>query len=103
MIARSPAGSIRFSVELFLYLQVLDFLTTLVGVKIGLQEMSPFVRQLMRADPALGLAVSKLLAFALAGFCLWANRAHIIRWINYWYAGLVVWNLCLILTIGHPQ
>ncbi len=86
-------------IQIFLYLQVLDFLTTLIGMKIGLGEASPFIRWLMQIDPAIGLALSKLIAFALGGLCLWLNKRHLVRWINYWYAGLVVWNMALILVV----
>jgi len=65
---------------------VLDFLTTLVG----LREISPFLRQIMQVDAALGLAASKLLAVGLAGICISSHRDRIIRWINCWYAGLVL-------------
>lgn len=84
-------------IQLFIYLQILDFMTTLVGLELGLSEASPFIRWLMEVGPAVGLVASKLIAFSLAGLCLWLNRRHIIQWINYWYAGLVVWNLGLIL------
>lgn len=87
--------------QLFLYLQVLDFLTTLVGLRLGLQELSPFIRQLMRVGPVAGLCASKFLAIALGGYCLWAHRHRIIHWINYWYAALVAWNLAIILA-GWP-
>ena len=86
-------------IQIFLYLQVLDFLTTLIGMKIGLGEASPFIRWLMQIDPAVGLALSKLIAFALGGLCLWLNKRHLVRWINYWYAGLVVWNMVLIFGV----
>ncbi len=85
-------------IQFFVYLQVLDLLTTLVGLKFGGSEASPFVGWLMRWGPAVGVAASKLLAVGLAGFCIWLNKQHLIRWITYWYAGLVVWNLCVILT-----
>lgn len=91
-------GTIKPHLELFLYLQVLDFLTTLVGLRVGVQEISPFVKQVMALQPAVGLAMSKLIAVGLAGVCLWLQRPHLIRWINYWYAGLVLWNLCIILA-----
>jgi len=84
-------------IQLFIYLQVLDFLTTIVGLKMGLSEASPFIHWLMRLGPAFGLAASKMLALALGGVCLWLNKHHLVRWINYWYAGLVVWNIFLIL------
>jgi len=82
--------------QVFLYLQVLDFLTTLVGLRMGLQEGSPFIRALMEWGPEAGLFISKGIAVVLGGICIWQNRRHLLRWINYWYAGLVVWNLCLI-------
>ena len=86
-------------IQIFLYLQVLDFLTTLIGMKIGLSEVSPFIRWLMQMDPAVGLALSKLIALVLGGLCLWLNKRHLVRWINYWYAGLVVWNMTLIFAV----
>jgi hypothetical protein len=86
-------------IQIFLYLQLLDFLTTLIGMKIGLGEVSPFIRWLMQVDPAVGLAISKLIAFALGGLCLWLNKRHLVRWINYWYAGLVIWNMALIFVV----
>ena len=82
--------------EVFFYLQLLDFMTTMIGMRVGLSEASPFIRYLMAWGPAAGLAISKLVAFALCGLCIWLNRRHIVRWINYWYAGLVVWNMVLI-------
>lgn len=85
----------------FLYLQLLDFLTTMVGIRVGLSESSPFIRWMMNADPAIGLAASKLVACIIAGICLATNRGNLIKWVNGWYAALAVWNLCLILTIHH--
>ena len=86
-------------VQVFIYLQVLDFLTTLVGFKLGAGEASPFIRLLMHFGPAVGLAASKFVAISLAGICVALNRRFLIRWINYWYAGLVIWNLYNILLV----
>lgn len=86
-------------IEVFLYLQLLDFITTLIGLQLGLGEASPFIRWLMQLGPAAGLALSKLVAFVLGGACIWFKRRHLLRWINYWYAGLVVWNMGLILRV----
>ncbi len=88
--------------QLFLYLQLLDFLTTMVGLRMGLSEASPFVRLLMNYGPAAGVAASKVVALALGGVCVWLNKRHLVRWINYWYAGLVVWNLSMML-VGKPS
>lgn len=83
--------------QIFLYLQLLDFLTTLVGLKAGFEEMSPLIRQLMNFHPAIAVGAAKVVAVGLAYVAVWVHRAHVIRWINYWYAGLVVWNLAVIL------
>ena len=93
------SGDVMIHIQLFVYLQLLDFLTTLVGLQFGLSEASPFIRMLMQVSPAAGLAVSKLLALTLGGVCIWLNKRHIVRWINYWYAGLIVWNICLIIAV----
>jgi hypothetical protein len=83
--------------QIFVYLQLLDLLTTLVGFKMGAGEASPFIRALMHAGPAMGVAMSKLVALGIGGACVWTNRPHLIRWISYWYGGLVVWNLMVML------
>jgi hypothetical protein len=46
-----------------------------------------------------GLAVSKLLAVVLVLVCYRMQRASLIRWINYWYAALIVWNLYTVLVV----
>ena len=84
-------------IPIFVYLQVLDFLTTLVGLRLGLSEASPFIRNLMHFGPMGALLISKVCALGLACLCAALNRHSAIRRINYWYAGLVVWNLSMIL------
>lgn len=89
------------AIQIFLYLQLLDLLTTLVGFKMGAAEASPFIRVLMHLGPAMGVLLSKMAALGLAGLCVLLNRRHLIRYVSYWYAGLVVWNLYIILS-SHP-
>jgi hypothetical protein len=88
-------------IQLFVYLQLLDLLTTLVGFKLGAAEASPFIRLLMHAGPAAGVAASKAVALALAGLCLCLKRPHLIRWASYWYCALIVWNLMIILSASN--
>jgi len=45
--------------------------------------------------------VSKLVALGLGGLCVYLKKQHLIRWASYWYGGLVVWNLMIILSV--PQ
>ena len=89
------------AIPTFLYLQLLDFLTTLIGFKVGASEASPFIAKLIHvSSPAMGVAASKLLGLGLGGLCLILNRGRLVRWINYWYAGVVLWNLGVILKAG---
>ena len=86
--------------QVFVYLQLLDLLTTLVGIRVGAAEASPFVRMMMHAGPATGVIASKVLALGIGGLCVYLNKAHVIRLISYWYSVLVVWNLMVMLTTG---
>jgi hypothetical protein len=85
-------------IQAFVYLQLLDLVTTLVGFKLGASEASPFIRTLMHAGPVAGVAASKLIALLLGGICVYRKKQHLIRWATYWYSGLVVWNLFVILA-----
>jgi len=84
--------------HVFVYLQLLDLLTTLIGFRIGAAEASPFIRTLMHAGPMTGVILSKLLALGLGGYCVYTKKLGLIRLINYWYGVLVVWNLMIMLT-----
>ena len=86
------------SLQVFSYLQVLDALTTWLGFRVGLSEASPFIHFMMQWGPLAGLLASKVVAFALGGYCVYRRRFQVINWINYWYAALVVWNLALIIS-----
>jgi hypothetical protein len=85
--------------QIFVYLQLLDLLTTLIGFKYGASEASPFIRALMHWGPTTGVALSKLVALALGGVCVYAKKDRLMRWASYWYGGLVVWNLMVILAV----
>ncbi len=83
---------------IFIYLQLLDLLTTFIGFRFGAAEASPFIRGLMHVTPEFGVAASKALALLLGGYCIYTRRHRIMRWISYWYAALVIWNLMVILA-----
>jgi hypothetical protein len=85
-------------IQIFIYLQLLDFLTTLIGLRLGAMEASPFIRMLMHAGPLAGVALSKLFALALGGICVYCGKYRLIRFASYWYGGLVVWNLMVMLA-----
>lgn len=85
--------------QVFVYLQLLDLLTTLVGFRVGAAEASPFIRTLMHTGPMMGVFLSKILALGLGGYCVYTKKMGLIRLITYWYGGLVVWNLMIMLTV----
>jgi hypothetical protein len=84
--------------QVFIYLQLLDLLTTLLGFRLGAAEASPFVRMLMHAGTLSGVLASKVLALGIGAVCVYTNRSHVIRWISYWYGVLVIWNLMVMLA-----
>lgn len=92
------AGTTAF--QIFVYLQLLDVLTTLLGLRLGAQEASPVVRWLMAAHPLAALGISKAAAFLLVATALWTRRLRVLSWANYWFAALVVWNVCVLLWVA---
>jgi len=91
-------------VQVFVYLQLLDFLTTMVGFKLGAHEASPFIANLIHStSPAMGVAVSKVVGLAIGGLCIATGRVKLLSFANYWYAALVVWNLAMLLTVHVVQ
>ncbi len=90
--------------QVFVYLQLLDFLTTMVGFRLGASEESPFIAHLIHStSPAIGVGVSKLVGLGIGAICIMTNRIRILSVANYWYAGLVVWNLAMILVSGRTH
>jgi hypothetical protein len=92
------------AIHVFLYLQILDFLTTLIGFRLGASEASPFIAKVIHAtSPEVGVGLTKMLGLGIGALCVATHRARLISWINYWYAALVVWNLSIILTVMRPD
>jgi len=94
-------------VAAFLYLQVLDVLSTMIGFSLGNMEASAFIRLLIRWGPVTGLILSKGIATGLVALCFAFKRTRLIRVINLWFAALVIWNLYTVLTVlitaEHPR
>jgi hypothetical protein len=100
-------GAINIKVQalhVFMYLQLLDFITTLVGFRVGAAEASPFVAGLIHLSSAeLGVGISKLVAVALGAVCVFTRRPRMLGWINYWYGGVVIWNFLMIGVAMHAH
>ena len=57
---------------------------------------------LMHAGPATGVLASKLPSLGLGAIFLYYKKNHLIRWISYWYGGLIVWNLMVLQASSNP-
>jgi hypothetical protein len=85
------------SLTVFVFLQVLDILTTLLGLELGAQESSVFLGQLMKAGPVAALLIAKIMAVVLVLVALKFKRPRVVVFLNYWLALVVTWNLTIAL------
>jgi hypothetical protein len=85
------------SLLVFVALQLLDVLTTIVGLRLGANEASVFVGRILRYGPMEGLLVSKLMAALLVAAALKFQRPRLVVFLNYYFAVVVGWNLTMIL------
>jgi hypothetical protein len=86
------------SLTVFIALQVLDMLTTLLGLELGGKEASLFLGRLMRVGPVAALLIAKITAVLLIAAALKYKRPRVVVFLNYWFAAVVTWNLGMILT-----
>ena len=79
----------------FCYLQILDILTTLAFLAIGVQEANPLIKALFSAthSPLGGLLAIKIASAGLACYCWRSKRSRLLSRVNVFYAVLVAWNL----------
>lgn len=87
----------------FVYLQLLDVLTTVAFLLNGVAESNPVVRWAMEAapNPFSGLILIKVAALALGAYCMLSARQQLLKKVNIFFAGLVAYNLlALILASG---
>jgi hypothetical protein len=90
----------RPSLSVFVFLQILDVLTTMIGLRLGAGEASAFVGSLMHLGLVPGLMISKILAVLLVLIALRRKKPQIVVMANIWFAGLITWNLLLIFSQG---
>jgi hypothetical protein len=84
------------SLSVFVLLQLVDILTTLIGLRVGASEGSVFIERLMHAGPLAALLISKLIAVCLVLMAVRWPRPRVVVLLNYWLAALVTWNLIAI-------
>ena len=77
----------------FVYLQLLDFLTTVLFLRLGLREAGWVTGALMQHGALVGLLGAKFAAIVIAGAAVYYQKGRALRWANLGYCGVVVWNL----------
>lgn len=84
----------------FSYLQVLDFLTTLVFLAHGVEEANPVVRAAVALshNPLQALLAIKAAAIVMAIYCRWSGRSRMLAGANAFFAAIVVWNLLALIA-----
>lgn len=85
------------SLTVFVALQALDVISTLIGLRLGARESSLFIAGLMRVGPVAALLLSKILAVFLVAAALKFERLRLVVFLNFWFAAVVTWNLTMIL------
>jgi hypothetical protein len=93
ILQRTPRAFPAPSLTVFVALQVLDILTTLLGLRVGAREASFFVEQLMHIGPVAALLIAKILAVVLVLLALRFKRPRVVVFLNFWFAAVVTWNL----------
>ena len=83
----------------FVYLQLLDILTTLAFLMQGVAEANPFVRWALAVgeNPVQSLVMVKVVAVALAVYCVVRARHRVLRIANIFFAIVVAYNLVVII------
>ena len=84
------------TIIVFVALQALDVITTLIGIRAGAQEANITVARLMALGPTTGLLVAKLLGLLLIIAVFVRGKVRLVRLLNLWFAGIVTWNLVMI-------
>jgi hypothetical protein len=79
----------------FIYLQVLDLMTTIGFLANGVREGNPVIRFLIHttSNPLLGLLIAKCIAIVLGVYACRTGREAVLRKANVFFAILVVWNV----------
>lgn len=82
------------------YLQVLDFLTTIAFLLVGVQEGNPLVKFALdlAPTPLSGLIFVKLMALGLGFYCLKLKKEALLSKINLLFATVVAWNMVALIV-----
>lgn len=83
----------------FVGLQLLDVLSTLVFLHQGVAEANPIVRAALSVSrsPAVALILLKIGGSILAATCWFSGRRRLLKKVNFVYVGCVLWNITAVM------
>jgi len=91
------------ALALFLLLQALDGLTTVLFLQKGIHEGNPLTAWSLSSASGhwTGLLLPKLIAALIGAYCYWNGRMRLLRRANLGYSLVIAWNVVAILA-GRP-
>jgi len=95
----APKDKLLFSDKAFvsfLFLQALDVITTMLGLRLGAHEGSLFIVRIMNFGTLPALLIAKVISIILVTTAVAFARKRLLFRLNVWYASLVTWNLMVI-------
>jgi hypothetical protein len=85
---------------IFVFLQLADFVTTMIALHTGGVEENAFVSRLMVIGSLQGLILSKAIILAVAVAVVRLGKGRILRWANVVFGGVVLWNFVVIVRLA---
>jgi hypothetical protein len=84
---------------IFVLLQAADLITTAVALELGGAERNPIVLHLMGVGPVGGVVLAKVISLSIGIGCVLASRPRALQIANVVFAGIVIWNLSIIVRL----
>lgn len=82
---------------IFIILNLLDCITTYIGISNGLVEANLLLGYFMEYSVILGLAIKMLLAIVIVGLLKTFNKVKLLKAVNIAFCMIVVWNATMLL------
>jgi hypothetical protein len=101
-ISRRPREIAVHVLTAFVYLQLLDALTTIAFMMHKVEEMNPLIKWAMREsfNPLMGLVLVKVAAVVLAVLCVASSRYGVLRKVNVFFALVVAYNVVVLILVA---
>ena len=91
---------VKSPLMIFVYLQILDLVSTLTAIKLGGAEKNPLVLHFMALGPVAGLLLSKLVVTGIATGGALLRKYRGLQFANVAFAGIVLWNMTIVARLA---